>query len=132
MRRYVDGHTSGLEQRVLADFMVDGHFARHIRRMRVLYAERRQHLLNASYQLPLEIVAPDMGMHLIGWLLNDVDDKAAARLAAAHHVHVLALSSLAMTTPSRSGLVLGYAAVNEHEILEGVRHLASALKEARG
>ncbi|MEP6984509.1 MAG: PLP-dependent aminotransferase family protein, partial [Chloroflexota bacterium] len=131
MRHYVDGHTPGLEQRALADFMTDGHFARHIRRMRVLYSERRQYLLNAAHQLPLEIVAPDMGMHLIGWLLDDVDDKAAARQAAIHHVHVLALSSLAMTTPSRSGLVLGYAAVNEHEILEGVQHLAAALKEVR-
>jgi GntR family transcriptional regulator / MocR family aminotransferase len=131
MRRYVDGHPPGLEQRALAAFMMDGHFARHIRRMRVLYAERRQALLKAAQNLPLEIVAPDTGMHLVGWLPDDIDDGVAVRQAAKHHVHVLSISSLALSTPCRNGLVLGYAAVNEREIQEGVERLAAALKESR-
>ena len=53
----------------------------------------------------------------------------AARQAATHHVHVLSISSLAMTVPVRSGLVLGYAAVNEGEIQAAVQRLSVALKE---
>ena len=132
MRHYVDGHTSSLEQRALTDFMADGHFVRHIRRMRVLYAERRNLLLEAARSLPLEIVAPETGMHLIGWLPDSIDDQQVARQAAAHNVNVLPISSLAMTAKSRSGLVLGYAGVDKHEIQEGVARLSAALREVTG
>ncbi len=129
VRRYIDGHTSGLEQRALAEFMSGGHFTRHIRRMRVLYAERRQALLNRAHDLPLEIVAPETGMHLIGWLPEGIHDVAASQHAAAHGVNVLAISTLAIAAGVRSGLVLGYAAVDEQEIAQGVQHLSAALRE---
>ncbi len=132
MRHYVDGNAASLEQRALAAFMADGHFVRHIRRMRVLYAERRNLLLEAAQNLPLKIVAPETGMHLIGWLPEGIDDKRVAQHAAAQKVFVLPISSLAMTTKSRSGLVLGYAGVNQHDIQEGVARLAVALSEASG
>jgi GntR family transcriptional regulator/MocR family aminotransferase len=128
VRRYVDDHSSSLEQRILAAFMSDGHFARHIRRMRMLYGERRQMLLNAVQGLPLEIVAPDTGMHLIGWLPEGVDDQMVAQQVAAQRVHVLPISKLAMLPQRRGGLVLGYAAINEQEILEGARGLSAAFQ----
>jgi len=118
-----------LEQRVLADFMADGHLVRHIRRMRVLYAERRNLLLEAARSLPLEIVAPETGMHLIGWLPKGVDDQLVSRQAASHNVNVLPISSLAMTENSRSGLVLGYSGVNEREIRDAVKRLADVFHE---
>jgi len=129
MRHYVDGNMPSLEQRALAAFMADGHFVRHIRRMRVLYAERRKLLLQAVSHLPLEIVAPETGMHLIGWLPEGVDDQQVSRLAAAHNVNVLPISSLAMTETSRSGLVLGYAGVTEREIRDAVKRLADVFHE---
>ncbi|HEU0297432.1 MAG TPA: PLP-dependent aminotransferase family protein, partial [Anaerolineales bacterium] len=59
VRRLVDIHSPMLEQAVLADFMIEGHFRRHLRRMRTLYAERRRVLLEAVTKLPLEIHSPE-------------------------------------------------------------------------
>jgi len=129
-RRFVDRHVSALEQAALADFMLEGHFTRHLRRMRTLYAERRatfvaeiQHHLGDM----LEIQPSEAGMHLVAWLPPGMDDQAAARQAAAHGVDTIAISSCGMEPMQRGGLILGYAAVAEHEMREGVRRLAAAL-----
>ncbi len=53
VRRLIDIHSPMLEQAVLTDFMVEGHFTRHLRRMRMLYAERRSALLEAASRLSL-------------------------------------------------------------------------------
>jgi GntR family transcriptional regulator/MocR family aminotransferase len=130
-RRFVDGHVTALEQAVVADFMLEGHFTRHLRRMRTLYAERQaafvaelQHHLGDM----LEIQPSEVGMHLVAWLPPRMDDRAAARQAAAHGVDTAAISSGGMEPMQRGGLILGYAAVAEHEIRDGVRRLAAALR----
>ncbi|HSB03201.1 MAG TPA: PLP-dependent aminotransferase family protein, partial [Anaerolineales bacterium] len=68
VRRLIDIHSPMLEQAVLADFMTEGHFARHLRHMRTLYAERRATLLKAAQDLPLELDSATAGIHCIGWL----------------------------------------------------------------
>src|SRR6185369_12588075 len=79
-RRFVDHHPPSLEQAALAAFMDEGHLTRHIRKMRTLYAERREMLVElASRDLPLTIHAPEAGMHLVGWLPPGIDDQAASR-----------------------------------------------------
>ncbi len=127
-RAYIDVHAPALEQGALADFIADGHFGRHLRRMRGFYAERRAALLRALEGLPLEPFAADTGMHCIGWLPAGSDDAAIARAAAAHDVDVTALSRFSLTPRSRPGLLLGYAGVNPAEIRAGARRLALALK----
>jgi GntR family transcriptional regulator / MocR family aminotransferase len=129
-RRFVDRHVSALEQAALADFMLEGHFTRHLRRMRTLYAERQatfvaeiQHHLGDM----LEIQPSEVGMHLVAWLPPGMDDKAAARQAAAYGVDTVPISSFGIEPMQRGGLILGYAAVAEHEIRDGVRRLAAAL-----
>jgi GntR family transcriptional regulator / MocR family aminotransferase len=129
-RRFVDGHVSALEQAALADFMLEGHFTRHLRRMRTLYAERRAALIaEIQHHLGdlLEIQPSEVGMHLVAWLPPGMDDQAAARQAAAHRVDTVAISSCGKEPMPRGGLILGYAAVPEHEMREGVRRLAAAL-----
>lgn len=127
MRRSIDVNRPQLEQAVLADFIAEGHFTRHIRRMRTLYAERRAALIDAAKDLPLELYAPHTGMHLIGWLPPGVDDRAVAREAARDHIHVLPISSLAVEPLPRGGLVLGYAGVNPQQIEADVERLAAVL-----
>ena len=129
-RRFVDRHVSALEQTALADFMLEGHFTRHLRHMRTLHAERRaafvaeiQHHLGDM----LEIQPSEGGMHLVAWLPPGMDDQAAARQAAAHNVDTVPLSSYGVEPMERGGLILGYAAVSEHEMRDGVRRLATAL-----
>ena len=129
-RRFVDGHVSALEQAALADFMLEGHFTRHLRRMRTLYAQRQAAFVaELQHQLGdlLEIQPSEVGMHLVVWLPAGMDDQAAARRAAAHGVDTVAVSSCGMEPVQRGGLILGYAAVAEQEMREGVRRLAAAL-----
>ena len=128
-RRFIDIHPPQLQQAVLAAFISEGHFGRHLRRMRNLYAERRATLLRAMTALPLEIYAAETGMHCIGWLPTGMDDQAVARQAAQHDVEVTPLSKFSSMPMPRLGLLLGYAGVNEAQIWAGADRLASAIRE---
>jgi len=126
-RASTDYHPPILEQVALTDFITEGHFTRHIRRMRTLYATRRWMLLDALQDSPLEMDASEAGMHLVGWLPAGVPDQVAAQHATEHQVRVLPISTFAMENQMRGGLVLGYAAVDEPEIQRGAEQLLRAL-----
>ena len=129
--RSVGGHQSQtLDQAVLADFISAGHFARHIRKMRKLYAERQQVLLKAARSELnglLELKPNEAGMHAIGWLPEEVDDRAAARAALAGGVEVTPLSAYCIESPEHGALRLGYTGYTSREIWAATRKLAKAL-----
>ncbi|MEP7284989.1 MAG: PLP-dependent aminotransferase family protein, partial [Chloroflexota bacterium] len=130
-RALVDRHSSMPEQAVLTDFITEGHFARHIRRMRTLYAERQGVLLRESERMLtglLDVRPAETGMHVIGWLPDGVDDKHASRQAQTYGIEATPLSAYGLEPQPRGGLLLGYAAVNEREIQQGVQQLALALR----
>jgi GntR family transcriptional regulator/MocR family aminotransferase len=132
MRSRIDIHPPTLEQVVLADFIAEGHFARHIRRMRHIYAERQAVLVEAAardLRGLLEVKEAEAGMHLMGWLPDGADDEVASARALAHGVLAHPVSPLHAGPPSRPGLLLGYAAATPQEIRQGARRLATALKE---
>jgi len=125
-----DRQSPSLEQAVLADFIAEGHFGRHIRRMRQLYAERQQLLIEAaSRELlgVLELRPESAGLHLVGRLPASADDRALSRAAYARGVDAIPLSATYLGPPNASGLLLGYAAYPEAEIRAGMRELAQAL-----
>ncbi len=129
--RSIGGHQSQmLDQAVLADFITGGHFVRHLRKMRKLYAERQQVLLRAARRELnglLELNPSDAGMHLIGWLRNGVDDVAAARAAFAKGVEVTPLSAYCIEPQTRGALRLGYTGYTSKEIWSAARQLAKSL-----
>lgn len=130
MRSRTDLHAPTPEQVVLTDFIAEGHFARHIRRMRSLYAERQRVLVEeAARELRgLMTVRPaDAGMHLVGWLEAGVDDRWASARAREFGVFAPALSSFCIEGERAPGLLLGYTGVSEEEIREGVNRLREAL-----
>jgi GntR family transcriptional regulator / MocR family aminotransferase len=131
-RLFADMHPPLLEQAVLAEFMTDGHFARHIRRMRRLYAERQAALVEAARPLSdwLDVRASEAGMHLLGWLPGGGDDQAIAQLAARHRVITHPLSHFCIEPSEQRALLLGYASVPIPAIREGVRRLATAFAQA--
>jgi GntR family transcriptional regulator/MocR family aminotransferase len=127
-------HAPVLEQAVLCDFITQGHFGRHIRRMREVYAERRAVLLEeAERHLGglLEITGVEAGLQTAGWLASGISDVAATQAAARRNVEVTPLSRYRRGRAGRNGLQLGFAAVAPPEIRRGVRELAAALKEVR-
>ena len=129
-RALVDRHSPLMEQAVLAEFMTEGHFARHLRRMRLLYAERRDALVEEverGLAGLIEVGPAEAGLHLVGWLPEGTDDHKASRRAAARGVEAAPLAAYRIEAPQRPGLLLGYAAVDEEEIREGARQLAEAL-----
>jgi GntR family transcriptional regulator/MocR family aminotransferase len=130
MRSGTDVHPPTPEQVVLTDFIAEGHFARHIRRMRSLYAERQAILVEAATQELkglLQVRPADAGMHLIGWLPPGTDDDAASSRAMAQGVYAPGLSSFYLGEPGLPGLLLGYTGVSGAEIKVGLRRLAWAL-----
>jgi len=122
-------------QEALSDFMSDGHFLAHIRRMRRIYRSRRDHLTAAlAGHLSEVLVAevPPGGMQLIARFKDSAaaDRDAVARLVGAG-VEMRALSSLALERPRDSGLLLGFAAWRESEIGAAVRIMAGCLTGKR-
>jgi GntR family transcriptional regulator/MocR family aminotransferase len=123
---------STVSQAVLAAFIEEGHLARHIRRMRVLYEERQAVFMEAAERFLgdyLRFGPIDTGMHTVGWLPEGVDDVSAYQKAAQVGIETLPLSSYAQGRLEHGGLVLGYAAVDVNHIAGGMKRLAKALLE---
>ncbi|HTK07258.1 MAG TPA: PLP-dependent aminotransferase family protein [Ktedonobacteraceae bacterium] len=120
-----------VEQAIVTDFITEGHFLRHIRRMRALYAHRQQILVEAVQQElhgVLELEEHDAGMHLIGWLPQTMDDHLVSQRIAEQGIDAQALSAYSEQKPERPGLILGYAGVNDQEIRDGVRQIANVIE----
>lgn len=131
IRHLMDLGTAHTTQAVLADFIREGHFSRHIRRMRPIYANRRR-LLVAELERVLGDVATitgdEAGMHLALFLSRDIDDQAIAARAAQQSLHLSALSASYHGSTPRRGLVLGFGNTRESQIAPAVRQLASLLR----
>jgi GntR family transcriptional regulator / MocR family aminotransferase len=124
-------HAPLLEQAVLCDFITEGHFGRHLRRMRKVYAERLSVLLECagrSLAGLLEISGVEAGLQTVGWLSGGIDGELAAAAAAKRDVEVTPLSDYSRGKVAREGLQLGFAAMDAKEIQRGVRELAIALE----
>ncbi len=128
-------HAQLLEQAILCDFITAGHFGRHLRRMREVYAERLAALVEGAREHlagRLEISSVEAGLQTAGWLSGGLDGEAVARAAARREVEVIPLSRYGGGPRERVGLQLGFAAADVLEIRRGVRELARALDEAQG
>jgi GntR family transcriptional regulator/MocR family aminotransferase len=117
-------------QAAVADFIDEGHYASHLRRMRGLYADRLQRfstLLNEQLGHVLELGPVDAGMQLAAYLPQSVDDREVARRAEEAGISVAALSTYYLHECPQPGLLLGYAAVPETEMRQGVEILRRLL-----
>jgi GntR family transcriptional regulator/MocR family aminotransferase len=132
-RAALDDHPSTIAQPALAAFIEEGHFASHLRRMRRLYAERREALIAAltdRFGAGIGVVPSEAGMHLCALPApdlapgkRDVDIQAAA---ATRGVTVSALSTYYAAETTARGLLLGYSAVPEARMPDAVERLAQA------
>jgi GntR family transcriptional regulator / MocR family aminotransferase len=127
-------HAPLLDQAVLCDFITEGHFARHIRRMRELYAERLGVLLESCRSRlggSLEIPDVEAGLQTVGWLAPGIWGDRAAAEAERLEVEVIPLSRYSSRPLKREGLLLGFAAVDARELRRGAEQLARALEACR-
>jgi GntR family transcriptional regulator/MocR family aminotransferase len=117
-------------QIVLTDFLREGHFARHLRRMRALYGERRAALVDAiGKELGdvLSVSGTEAGMHLVAVLPKGRSDLDVSLRAARRGLWAMPLSSCYSGKALRQGFVLGFGGTNVPEIRDGVRRLREAL-----
>jgi GntR family transcriptional regulator/MocR family aminotransferase len=132
VRAAMDLCPPALNQAVLADFIAEGHFARHLRRTRALYAERRSALVEAlRRELPLlEVVGAEAGFHLTAILAGRPGDLAISERAARDGLWAMPLSACYLGPPSQEGLVLGYGGIGVAQMPGAVRRLRRVLDAA--
>jgi GntR family transcriptional regulator/MocR family aminotransferase len=129
-RYLMDRQPSTLCQAVVSEFMQQGHFAGHIRRMRVLYREQRDALVAALVRRlgdRLTVEAPDQGMHLVAYTRKGSSDTAIERSAREAGVIVRATSRMYVKAPPRSGLMLGFCGYPRRTIEAAVARLAKTV-----
>jgi len=129
-RALTDSHSPSIDQAALTDFIEEGHFARHLRKMRALYAERQAALVSAAQnELTglLEVPADKAGVYLIGWLPKGVSAKSVSQKAMTQGVITNPLSAYSSKKLAREGLILGYTAFTPGQIRNGVKRLAKTL-----
>jgi GntR family transcriptional regulator/MocR family aminotransferase len=121
-------------QAVVADFLTEGHFARHVRRMRTLYAERQAALVTTARRAlagVLEVEPSATGINLPARLPVGVDDRVVSAAAALAGIEAPPLSAYYLGDCPRGGLLLGYGGSTPRQIREGVRRLAEVLAPFR-
>lgn len=128
-----DWHTAQLPQIVLAQFLDEGGFARHIRRMRGVYRVRHEmitHALTHELAKHLDLIPSAVGLHVAALARKrSVEEiSAVARRAAAAGVELHELARVSITTPRRAGLVVGYGAIPTSRVAEGLRRLRACFE----
>ncbi len=124
-----------MAQRIVARFMREGHFAKHLRRMRTLYRARRQALtegLHAIFADTLDIAPRDGGMHIIAHIKGGTPDIAWAEAARRHGITVQALSRHAIGPGRHNALVLGFTNMPAEHALARCRELREAVGALAG
>lgn len=133
-RFMTDRHSSVLDQAVICDFLTEGHFGRHIRRMRELHAARADALVravNSKLTGLMTLASPNAGISTVAWLARGLQSEAVAQAAAAQSVEVVPLRRFVLSAARPEGLVLGFAPYDARHIEDGINRLAGALEDSR-
>jgi GntR family transcriptional regulator / MocR family aminotransferase len=122
-------------QAIVADFIDEGLFATHIRRMRKIYAEKSELLISAARrQLSpwLQIQPTNTGLHTVGLLRGGLNGEDVSARAASRGLTVAPISRFCMTPIDSEGVVLGYGGISHRQIVAGVAELAAVLEQCTG
>lgn len=121
-----------MHQAVLTEFIMDGYLTSHVRRMRALYGERRQMLIDAidsRFGDALPVMGDEAGLHLVLGLPDSADDRAITGAAFEAGVIVRPLSTYySSESAARRGLLLGYACVPNDRIAPVFDSLARVIE----
>ncbi len=128
-------HVSTIPQIVLTAFIAEGHYARHVRRMRKIYHERQTLLQEGIEALLSDFlrVQPDpAGMHLVAWLEVGLNDREMAFKALDAGVYAPPLSFYCSQVRLPDALLLGYTGLRPDEILAGLERLRGMFRQVVG
>lgn len=128
-RESIDLFSSLLEQLVLTEFLAEGHFGRHLRRMRALYEARRDALVRGLRDHVPSLIPhnADAGLHVTAFLPEGVDDRQIVAEAATRGLEPTPLSTCYAGDTHRNGLILGFGGASERRIVAACRTLGEVL-----
>lgn len=132
-RRTADLHPPLLEQMALADFIGEGHYARHLRRMRTVYQERLEALTDAATRFcggVLRLRRVQTGLHAVADL-HGVDETRVFEEARNRGIEVTPLGMYFVQRPTANGLLLGFASTHPDALRRGMERLAVSIEAAR-
>jgi GntR family transcriptional regulator / MocR family aminotransferase len=133
VRKANDLFPSPLFQSALTDFLQAGHFTRHVRKTRQLYAERCKALtqaLKTEFGAEIEILGSEAGMHLVAAFPPGCSDRAVAARAAQDKLWLWPLSAAYAGPHVRQGFILGFGGTKAEDMLYQVRRLRKAIRES--
>jgi GntR family transcriptional regulator/MocR family aminotransferase len=121
-------------QRSVEAFMSQGHFARHLSRMRTLYTERRKALaaaIESTMRRYVEIRLQDGGMHFVAWLRGGVSDAEIVEHLGRKGIGPAPLSRCSLRASGRNGLMIGYTNVAKEHAASATRRMLAAIEGVR-
>jgi GntR family transcriptional regulator/MocR family aminotransferase len=122
----MDRQSPVFEQLITSQFLKEGYFTRHIRKMRTLYKERQEFLIKEigkELEGIIDVSPSDAGMHIIAWLPENLDDRIISGKAAENNLIAYPISEYALKFKQRPGLLLGYTAFDKPRLKTGVKLL---------
>lgn len=133
VKRVVDRGAPTLTQAAVADFITEGHFDRHLRRLRKAYGRRREAFVTAlETHLPWVRFSPEpAGLHIMLYLPKEMDEQQAVHCAAQAGVRVYAgapyhVRNMESPNGPPPSILMGFTGLEVAQITEGVRCLAQA------
>src|SRR6476620_2927039 len=131
IRSTMDQHSSAIDQATLARFINEGFFLSHIKRMRKLYAERREVFIKQFNELlgdRFTLQVPEGGLNMVAWLRSEADFARVVRVSAEIGIKPSPLSFYCIEAKLKPAFVFGFAAWTPTQIRESLLRLASALR----
>jgi GntR family transcriptional regulator/MocR family aminotransferase len=129
-----DLHNPLITQQTLAAFIAEGHLARHIRKMRSVYNQRRRRLLDGlqrDFSRWLCAIPSFAGLHIAALLQESEDAEEVVKRAQDHGVGVLSVGRYCVGRADTQGLVFGYGAIGEQAIIGGLSQLRRVWRPVR-
>ena len=131
IRSTMDQHSSAIDQATLARFITEGFFLRHVKRMRKLYAERREFFIKEFNRLLSDrfiLQIPEAGLNFVAWLRSEADFARVVRVSADIGIKPSPLSFYCIEAKLKPAFVFGFGAWTPTQIRESLLRLASALR----
>jgi GntR family transcriptional regulator/MocR family aminotransferase len=131
IRSAMDQHSSPIEQATLARFITEGFFLSHIKRMRKIYAERRDFFIKQFNELlgdRFTLQVPEAGLNIVAWLKREEDSPIIKRITSEIGVRPSALSFFCIQAKLKPAFVFGFAAWTPTQIRQSLIKLASTLR----
>jgi GntR family transcriptional regulator/MocR family aminotransferase len=125
-----DRHLPILEQQVLTEFIEQGHLERHIRKMRSIYDQRRQVLvqaLHSHFGEKATVFGDKAGLHVMVHLQTHLSENEIIERAQQVGVGMMSASTQYLKPTSKNEFIFGYGELDEQQLVEGVRRLKTVV-----